>query len=140
MNRFLRSVRVVHVQREFVDQGENSFWAMAIEYMQMVPGSTHGASRKQAKVDYKALLSADDFAVFARLREWRKGAAAEEGVPVYTIFTNEQLAKIAEANVQTQADLAEIDGVGKSRIAKYADAVIEIVSPSTPVFQSKDSE
>ena len=69
-----------------------------------------------------------------------KGAAAEEGVPVYTIFTNEQLAKIAEANVQTQADLAEIDSVGKSRIAKYADAVIEIVSPSTPVFQSKDSE
>ena len=55
MNRFLRSVRVVHVQREFVDQGENSFWAMAIEYMQMVPQFN---SRRFAQAGQSRLQSA----------------------------------------------------------------------------------
>ena len=33
LNRFLASVRVVHVQRELVDCRENSFWAIAVEYL-----------------------------------------------------------------------------------------------------------
>ena len=136
INGFLRSVRVVHVQREFVDQGENSFWALAIEYMPIAGGD----SRKRARVDYKTLLSPEDFTVFANLRGWRKGVAAEEGVPVYAIFTNEQLAKIAESRIQTPTGLAEIDGVGKSRISKYAEAVIEIVTQAHPDSQEKAGE
>lgn len=129
LNRFLRSVKVVHVQREFVAQGENSFWTLAIEYMPSEDGSAGGGIlRKRVKIDYKELLSPEDFAVFVKLREWRKEVAAEEGVPVYAIFTNEQMAKIAEERSQTQADLAQIDGIGKSRIAKYGESVLEIVA------------
>jgi superfamily II DNA helicase RecQ len=114
------------VQREFVDHGENSFWALAVEYMPVGGGD----AKKRSRVDYKEVLSPDDFLVFAKLREWRKGVAAEEGVPVYTVFSNEQLAKIAETRVQTEADLAGIDGIGKSRLEKYAKAVIEMVTSS----------
>jgi superfamily II DNA helicase RecQ len=131
INRFLRSVRVVHVQREFVDRGENSFWALAIEYMTTDGGTTISDSRRR-RIDYKTVLSPEDFAVFVKLREWRKGVAAEEGVPVYTIFTNEQLARIAEGRVQSQGSLADIEGIGKSRLAKYGTAVIEIVSAMLP--------
>ncbi|MCP4627380.1 MAG: hypothetical protein GY850_28290 [bacterium] len=31
VNRFLGSVRVVNMQRDFVDQGSNSFWSVAVE-------------------------------------------------------------------------------------------------------------
>ena len=31
LNRFLRSQRILTVHREFVSQGENSFWTMAVE-------------------------------------------------------------------------------------------------------------
>jgi len=33
LNHFLRSQRVLTVHREFVTQGENSFWTMAVEYL-----------------------------------------------------------------------------------------------------------
>lgn len=141
LNLFLRSVRVVHVSREFVAQGENSFWALAIEYLPKAVGPSDIADRrKRSKVDYKALLSPQDFTIFAKLREWRKTVATEEGVPVYAIFTNEQLAKIAEAHPQTKAQLAEIEGVGKSRLTKYAGAVIDIVAHAEKAPAEKDGE
>ena len=140
INRFLRSVRVVHVQREFVDRGENSFWALAIEYMSTDGGTAIGGDSRRRRIDYKTVLSPEDFVVFAKLREWRKEVAAEEGVPVYTIFTNEQLAKIAEGRVQTQSGLAEIEGIGKSRITKYGSAVIEIVSAMLPDEKEESGE
>ncbi|OQX16461.1 MAG: hypothetical protein BWK76_11595 [Desulfobulbaceae bacterium A2] len=41
--------------------------------------------------------------MFARLREWRKARAEAEAVPVYTIFTNDQLAEIVRLRCSTQA-------------------------------------
>ena len=43
--------------------------------------------------DYKQVLKPEEFEVFSRLREWRKGVAEKEGVPVYVVFSNEQLAE-----------------------------------------------
>ena len=76
----------------------------------------------------KCLLSSQDFAVYVKLREWRKKVADEEGVPVYTIFTNEQLAQIVENRVESKTDLSKIEGVGESRLAKYSVAVLEILA------------
>ncbi len=33
LNRFLRSVRVLTVRREFENNGEGSLWCMAVEYL-----------------------------------------------------------------------------------------------------------
>jgi len=58
MNRFLRSVRVVQVAREFVDLGENSFWAVAVEHMTMnEAATTAGSPRKKKRIDYREVLS-----------------------------------------------------------------------------------
>ena len=65
MNRSLRSVRVVHVTREFVNLGENSFWAVAVEYMTMnEAAATADSSRKKKRIDYREVLSPQDFAVY----------------------------------------------------------------------------
>jgi len=135
LNRFLRSVRVVAVHRDFVAQGENSFWCMAVEYMSAEGRNlkNENASRSRPKVDYKELLEPEDFALFVKLREWRKDAAGKDAIPVYTIFTNEQLAKIAEKRVTTKAGLHEIEGIGDARVKKYGEAVIEIVTKETGV-------
>lgn len=129
LNRFLGSVRVARVHRGFVDDGANSFWTLTVEYMQKEPNEPAGENaRKKPKVDYKALLSPEDFAVYARLREWRKTAAADENAPIYAVFTNDQLAKIAQKRVRTKADLLAIDGVGESRAGKHGEAVFRIVA------------
>lgn len=130
LNRFLRSVRALTVHREFVDQGQNSFWCLVVEYLTDSADHTHSKSRKENRdrIDYKEILSPENFAVFARLREWRKQFAASEAVPVYTIFTNEQLASIARKRIKTLAELKSLEGVGEARISRYGESVIKIVA------------
>lgn len=84
-----------------------------------------GASRP--KVDYKERLSAEDFASFARLREWRKQVSQAEAVPVYTVFTNEQLAQMVQQPVTSKQSLEQIAGVGDARVEKYGSQILEIL-------------
>jgi superfamily II DNA helicase RecQ len=130
INRFLRSVRVVHLHREFVAQGDNSFWSLAVEYLTDGDRPAHekGSGAGRSRIDYREVLPPEEFAVFVKLREWRKQQAAKEAVPVYTIFTNVQLAAIAENKISTRAGLKQIDGIGEARIEKYGDAVIRIMT------------
>ncbi len=128
LNGFLRSHRVLAVDRYFVDQGTNSFWSVCVDYLEGATGSErHNGRGGKPKVDYREVLSAEDFAVFAQLRQWRKEAATAEGVPVYMVFTNEQLAHMVRQRVATKTDLAKIDGVGDARVEKYGEAVLEIL-------------
>lgn len=131
LNRFLRSHRVLTVHREFVGQGENSYWAMAVEYLEGAapsgPGAGDGRGGKP-RVDYKEVLSPGDFALFARLRDWRKAAAEREGVPVYAVLTNEQLAGIAAKRPESLAGLKEIEGLGDAKAGKYGAEVLAVVA------------
>ncbi len=81
-------------------------------------------------MDYREVLSAEDFAVFAKLRDLRKEIAQGEAVPVYTIFTNEQLAKMVQAKATTKAALEKVAGVGDARIEKYGARVLEVLTQS----------
>ena len=128
MNAFLRSHRVLTVKKELVADGENSFWTFCVEYLESAPGSPSGASLiGRPKVDYKELLKPEEFEVFSRLREWRKGVAEKEGVPVYTVLTNEQLAQMVQKKVSSKAGLKEIEGVGEARVEKYGEAVLRVL-------------
>jgi superfamily II DNA helicase RecQ len=75
--------------------------------------------------------------VFSRLREWRKGVSEKEGAPVYTIFTNEQLAQMVQKEVRSKAALKEIEGVGEARVEKYGEA-IGFAGPSPSAFSPLD--
>jgi hypothetical protein len=65
VNQFLGSHRVVSVDRELVSQGGAAYWALCVSYLD---GDGAPTPTKRGKVDYKELLSAQDFAVFVRLR------------------------------------------------------------------------
>jgi superfamily II DNA helicase RecQ len=121
LNRFLASHSVLHVDRRFIDSGDNSSWVFCVDYVE--PRESAAPRPEQAsprgRVDYRERLNTDQFAVFSQLREWRKRRAQSEGVPVYTLFTNEQLAQIVLANVESKAALETVVGVGDARISKY---------------------
>ena len=51
----------------------------------------------------------------------RQGIAKDEAVPVYMIFTNEQLAQMVRLEARSKADLDKITGVGEARIQKYGE-------------------
>jgi superfamily II DNA helicase RecQ len=127
LNRCLAEARVLAIDRQFVTDGANSAWAICVTLHEGGERPA-AAGRRVGKIDYKELLSPDDFALFARLRELRKQLAEREGVPPYAVFTNEQLASIVQGRVMSATGLKAIDGIGEARVEKYAAPVLAIMT------------
>ena len=72
-------------------------------------------------------LFQEDFSVYAKLRDLRKQIAQAEAVPVYTVFTNEQLAVMVQQCATSKSALAHIDGIGPTRIEKYGEAFLSLM-------------
>jgi superfamily II DNA helicase RecQ len=124
MNRFLRGHRILSVDKRFCEK-DPSGWAFCVEYF--VSGSLEPERQPRPKVDYKEVLNEEQFKLFCRLRDLRKRFAEDEGVPVYTVFTNEQLAGMVQSGVQSLSEMGQIPGVGKARIDKYAKSFLGIL-------------
>jgi hypothetical protein len=97
LNRFLAAHRVVVVEKQWVAAGIDSAWAVCVTValgQGPLPAELKRPSAKMVRterVDYREILSPDDFAVFATLRSLRKDLAEQEGVPIYAFsrwFTN----------------------------------------------------
>ena len=128
LNAFLAGHKVVSIQRQLIDQGIDSFWAICVDYLTQTPDDkAANANLSRSRVDYKAILPAEEFAVFSRLRDLRKELAQAEAVPVYALFTNEQLAQMVQRRCHSKSDLSEIDGIGETKIEKYAERLLPLL-------------
>jgi DNA helicase-2/ATP-dependent DNA helicase PcrA len=65
--------------------------------------------------------------LFARLRSWRKERADAESVPAYVVFTDATLEALAEVRPTSREALLRINGIGPSKLEKYADDVLAIL-------------
>ena len=91
---FMARHRVVTIDRRLVSHEGTAWWAICIEYVAGPTSNTRPVAFGRSRIDYKQVLTPPEFAVFSRLRELRKSIAQEEAVPVYAVFTNEQLAQV----------------------------------------------
>ncbi len=73
-------------------------------------------------------LAPDAVPLFEQLRELRAGLAREQGVPAYVIFHDSTLKEVASRRPTSLAQLAEVKGVGKAKLDRYGDALIESVA------------
>jgi superfamily II DNA helicase RecQ len=135
LNAFLAGHRVLAVQREWLADGAHSGWAFCVEVATgpgTLPGAlkVDGAARGQRSqdVDYKQVLGEADFAVFARLRAVRKQLAQADGVPVYAVASNEQLAALVTRRVHALDEMTAIDGLGPARVGKYGAALLAVLT------------
>lgn len=124
VSRFLAEHRILTVDREFISNGAGSHWAICVTYIQASQPTSQPIKPKRGQVDYREVLSPQDFAVYNRLRKLRKQLAERDGVPAYALFTNEQLAKIVTERFDEPGHLAKISGVGPTRVEKYGEAFI----------------
>jgi ATP-dependent DNA helicase RecQ len=82
-----------------------------------------GAARLEASD-----LSAEDEALFEKLRAWRKVTAAEQGIPAYTVFHDATLRSIAVARPGSLRELSGINGVGEAKLAKYGQHILDLLA------------
>jgi superfamily II DNA helicase RecQ len=132
LNGFLASHRILSVDRRLVEATDGVFWAFCVDFLDRSAASSQRDVRNRSQVDYKEVLTPAQFAVFASLRELRKQVAQTEAVPVYTIFTNEQLARMVQTGVTTRAALGKIEGVGEARIEKYGERFLALLGSPPP--------
>ncbi|MBT6338959.1 MAG: HRDC domain-containing protein [Desulfobacula sp.] len=122
LNGFLSSSRVVSVQSHIVVKKEIPYLIFIVEYLDSKKGKHPAAP----KIDYREKLSEEDFIIFSQLRDLRKSLAEKDGVPVYAVFTNAQLAQMVEMRINNRQGLFSIQGVGESKVGKYGDTFIDL--------------
>lgn len=69
-----------------------------------------------------------DKALFAKLKYLRKRLAEEEDIPPYVVFNDATLAEMASFQPQDSAAFLAINGVGKTKLAKYGEAFLELIN------------
>ena len=66
--------------------------------------------------------------LFEALRETRRRIAAEAGVPPYVIFHDSTLHEIAERKPRDLNELAQVQGVGATKLERYGEAMLAALS------------
>ena len=86
---------------------------------------------KKAKVDYR-----ENPELFEILRKLRKELADKQGVPPYVIFSDVTLKEMTNSLPQNKDDFADVKGVGKLKLEKYADIFLAEITRYSPVKTS----
>ncbi len=138
LNAFLSSHRIATVRQEIVSTAGGSMLVFVVEMASSTSSIPKNGSK--TRIDYRDVLSDSDFRVFSELREMRKELAAQDGVPVYAVFSNAQLAEIVQKKVKCRADFSKVDGIGQARVEKYADPLLPILRAAFPLEGIKIGE
>jgi ATP-dependent DNA helicase RecQ len=72
-------------------------------------------------------LGADDRALWDALRAQRMAFARASGVPPYVVAHDRTLAEIVRWKPRTPTELLQIYGMGPARLARYGEALLEVV-------------
>ena len=130
LNRFLSCNRVLEIEQHFYQNEKGAYWSFCVRYLNSNTGGYQLQSTKQ-KVDYKELLNENEFAIFSKLRECRKIIAANDAVPAYAVFTDEELAGIARLPVIEVGKLISVKGIGDKKVEKYGKSILELFTSLT---------
>jgi ribonuclease D len=82
---------------------------------------------ERERIDYRETLSPAEFEVYAKLRDVRKEISEREGVPLFAVAVNDQLAEMAKRRVSSKAGLREVVDFGEARIRKYGREFLRVL-------------
>jgi len=121
LNVFLRSHKIVEIEKQLVQSANGAYWCIYISYLEL----THVEKASKEKIDYMKELTPEVFARFSSLRKIRKEIATKEKVSAFVIFTDAELAEMAKLPELSLAKLKNITGIGKGKIEKYAKILVD---------------
>ncbi|HEX5087173.1 MAG TPA: ATP-dependent DNA helicase UvrD2 [Nocardioides sp.] len=68
-----------------------------------------------------------DEELYERLRHWRTERAREEEIAAFMVFSNATLEEIATRRPRSTRELLAVSGVGKEKLHKYGEELLELV-------------
>ena len=127
LNAFLRSNKVVEIEKQLVQTPNGVYWCVYISYLL----SNMPEQPPKEKIDYIKVLEPEIFARFSKLREIRKKIASDDGVSAYVVFTDAELAEMAKLPELTINKLKGIKGIGDKKAEKYGAAIAKKFNAET---------
>jgi superfamily II DNA helicase RecQ len=124
LNKFLRSHTIIDVEKQLISTGSNAWWTFCIRYLEGDNSTNH--IKQERKIDYREVLDESDFKKYSLLRNCRKKIADENGLPLYAVFTNEELADIARLPEISIGKIKSINGIGTKKCEKYGIPLLEL--------------
>ena len=70
----------------------------------------------------------EDANLFELLRKKRWEIAQKQKVPAFMIFSDRSLHDMAKIKPQNKAELLQVTGIGKAKMERYGDIVINAIS------------
>ncbi len=93
-----------------------------------LPPARAGAKSPRAATPAAAELSEADEALLASLKDLRLSLARDRGVPAYVIFHDRTLADMAMKKPASEAEFAEVFGVGEAKLRNFAEPFLAAIA------------
>jgi ATP-dependent DNA helicase RecQ len=77
---------------------------------------------------HEHLTTPEETILWERLRAWRSDTAKAAEVPPYVVFHDRTLLDIVRRKPQEEAGLAEVGGMGRTKLEKYGPALLAILA------------
>jgi len=126
LQNFLSDREVVDVRDHFFVRDGEPWLFLVLSYRDMSSYEKDNAKRNHKK-DPRTGLDEHERAVYDALRTWRTARAKQDGVPVYLVANNRQLAAMVKLRAETKADLMTVDGFGEEKVKHYGDEILEVL-------------
>ena len=118
VNRFLRSHRVLQLERHFVAE-QGGYWALLVEYTGGDPVAEAPPASRRDRKDPTEGMTDEEKARFNAYRDVRKALSTQRGIPPYLVFTNEELAILAQLPVVNEETTKGLKGIAPQRLKDY---------------------
>ena len=141
---FMAGKEIVSLKEQFFFKDNVPYWSVMLMYKSK-PSPIDLSKESQKKVedkkdDYRSVLTEESTPLFNLLREWRNEKAKKAGSPPYILFNNLQLAQIAGKKPETLTQLASVEGVGRAKIKKYGEEILQIARTLKEQQKTEKSE
>jgi DNA helicase II / ATP-dependent DNA helicase PcrA len=87
-----------------------------------------GPQSKRAPLTSAVSRTAADNPAISALKRWRLQRSRDDSVPAFVVFHDSTLEAIAAAEPSDLAQLAEVPGVGPTKLDRYGDEILEALS------------
>lgn len=118
LNKFLRSHRVLQLERHFVPE-QGGYWAMLVEYTGGDPVAEAPPAGRRDRKDPSEGLGEEERMRYNQYRDVRKSLAQQLAVPPYLVFTNEELAILARLPELNEETVRGVKGIAPQRLKDY---------------------
>ncbi|WP_143340432.1 ATP-dependent helicase [Demequina sp. NBRC 110057] len=92
------------------------------------PDAVRPRERRASTKDALRELDADQVRLYEALKAWRLAIAQRDSKPAFTVLVDTTLVEIAQRRPGTLGELAQVRGIGASKLDAYGQQVLEVVA------------